>query len=379
MYAGTGPTAAAPDAAPGAPRPKPEKRSTKDDTERKKGPLAKAVAAAPPAGVTTAGIPALALDAYRRAAEEQAVRTPGCHLPWTLLAAIGHTESNHARGGALTDEGFTTSPILGPVLNGGPFAALRDSDGGELDGDTIWDRAVGPMQFIPSTWKRWGTTTRPTLVADPNNIFDASTTAAAYLCAGNRDLDDPVQRRRAVLSYNPSQDYLRDVLAWNSAYASGQSTMTVATAGAGAGAGGGGAADAVHRSGEPVRPMPNGTVVSAVLPRSTPGGRHLPRPAGSARSTPARAASPTVPQQLPPPKDTVTTPAPAPSAPHPAATPQPDETPAPRPGGVRPALPQPRPDVPTATPSRRATPVSLTRGVTTQLTGLLRQVGGILG
>ncbi|MDX3763419.1 hypothetical protein [Streptomyces sp. AK02-04a] len=164
--------------------------------------------------------------AYRRAAFEQASRTPGCHLPWTLLAAIGKVESNHARGGALTGQGFTAGPILGPVLDGAPFASLRDSDHGRLDGNTTWDRAVGPMQFIPPTWKRWGTTTRPTLTADPSNIFDASTSAASYLCANNRDLKAPLQLNHAILSYNPSGTYLRDVLAWNSAYASGQPVGT---------------------------------------------------------------------------------------------------------------------------------------------------------
>lgn len=176
-----------------------------------------------PLNIGGAGIPAQVLEAYRRAADEQAARTPGCHLPWTLLAAIGSVESNHARGGLLTADGTTTSPILGPVLNGGDFAALTDTDGGTLDGDVLWDRAVGPMQFIPSTWSRWATTTRPLAPADPNNIFDATTTAAAYLCANNRDLSNPDQLNQAILSYNRSEDYLRNVLAWNAKYASGVS------------------------------------------------------------------------------------------------------------------------------------------------------------
>ncbi|MFD8396687.1 hypothetical protein ACFV2N_48015 [Streptomyces sp. NPDC059680] len=227
------PAAPAPPAAPVAP-PKtplpPLQKHSDDKAGEKKTPGVEVVSAAPPVDVTQTGIPTLPLMAYRRAAYEQAIRTPGCHLPWTLLAAIGKIESNHARNGALTDEGFTASPILGPVLNGRPFAALHDSDQGKFDGNTTWDRAVGPMQFIPSTWKRWGITTRPTHVADPNNIFDASTSAAAYLCANNRDLNDPLQLNQAILSYNPSQKYLHDVLALNSAYVSGQPAVTDAAA-----------------------------------------------------------------------------------------------------------------------------------------------------
>lgn len=194
---------------------------------------ATAIAASLPLGAASAGIPAQVLEAYRRAADEQAARTPGCHLPWTLLAAIGAVESNHARGGQLTADGTTTSPILGPVLNGGDFASLTDTDGGTLDGDVLWDRAVGPMQFIPSTWSRWATTTRPLAVADPNNIFDATTTAAAYLCANNRDLNNPDQLNQAILSYNRSEAYLRDVLAWNARYASGVLDMPAPSTGSG--------------------------------------------------------------------------------------------------------------------------------------------------
>lgn len=234
--AGAQPDGAAPapsHPATGSPGPAPEKPTADDDANRTPPlPRVGAVPVTVPADAAHSDLPALALEAYQRAAGEQGIRTPGCHLPWTLLAAIGQVESHHAKNGALTSEGFTTSRILGPVLNGQPFAALPDSDRGTYDGDTTWDRAVGPMQFIPSTWKRWATTTRPTLDADPNNIFDATTTAASYLCAGNRDLKDPQQLSRAIFSYNPSEAYVRDVLAWNLAYASGHSVV----AGSGAGA-----------------------------------------------------------------------------------------------------------------------------------------------
>ncbi len=47
-------------------------------------------------------------------------------------------------------------PVRGPALSGGAFSAIRDTDGGRYDGDPVWDRAVGPMQFIPGTWRIWG-------------------------------------------------------------------------------------------------------------------------------------------------------------------------------------------------------------------------------
>ncbi|MEU2718308.1 hypothetical protein [Streptomyces sp. NPDC007205] len=202
------------------------KKHSHHKSEKHKTQEADVVSATYPMDADQEDIPALALMAYRRAAYEQSKRTPGCHLSWTLLAAIGKVESNHARGGSLTGDGFTASPIFGPVLDGAPFAALRDSDQGRVDGNTAWDRAVGPMQFVPPTWKRWGITTRPTVAADPSNIFDASTSAASYLCANSRDLNDPLQLNQAVLSYNHSEKYLRDVLAWNSAYGFGHPSMS---------------------------------------------------------------------------------------------------------------------------------------------------------
>ncbi|MFD7472234.1 lytic transglycosylase domain-containing protein [Streptomyces sp. NPDC059837] len=105
------------------------------------------------------------------------------------------------------------APILGPRLDGGAFAVVRDTDGGAYDGDAAYDRAVGPMQFIPSTWARWGTDGNGDGRADPDNVFDAALAAGRYLCAGGRDLSDPAELDRAVLGYNHSEAYLRTVRA----------------------------------------------------------------------------------------------------------------------------------------------------------------------
>jgi len=84
------------------------------------------------------GIPGVMLSAYQRAATLLATQIPNCHMDWPLLASIGRIESNHARGGQVQANGDTIHPILGPVLNGGGFASIADTDGGTLDGDNRW-------------------------------------------------------------------------------------------------------------------------------------------------------------------------------------------------------------------------------------------------
>ena len=100
--------------------------------------------------------PASVLAAYKKAEQDLASTDAACRLPWQLLAAIGKVESGQARGGKVDANGTTLSPILGPVLNGQGFALIKDTDGGAYDGDATHDRAVGPMQFIPSTWATLG-------------------------------------------------------------------------------------------------------------------------------------------------------------------------------------------------------------------------------
>ncbi|MVO87002.1 lytic transglycosylase [Streptomyces sp. p1417] len=172
-------------------------------------------------GEREAGLPATVLDAYKKA--ETAVRTdkPGCNLPWQLLAAIGKVESGQARGGRVDADGTTITPILGPVLDGNGFAMIKDSDNGAYDGDTTHDRAVGPMQFIPSTWAFAGKDGNADGKKDPNNIYDAALAAAHYLCANDRDLAVDDDLHAAILSYNRSTEYLNTVLSWLEYYRKG--------------------------------------------------------------------------------------------------------------------------------------------------------------
>jgi hypothetical protein len=172
-----------------------------------------------------AGIPATVLDAYKKAAAELRAAQPGCNLPWELLAAIGKVESGQARGGRVDAEGTTTSKILGPVLDGNGFARIPDTDHGAWDGDTTYDRAVGPMQFIPSTWAWAGRDGNGDGAKDPDNIYDAALAAGHYLCRNGWDLSDPDDLARAILSYNSSQDYLHTVLSWLEYYRKGTHTI----------------------------------------------------------------------------------------------------------------------------------------------------------
>jgi hypothetical protein len=168
------------------------------------------------------GIPDSALRAYHHAADIMAKEQPGCHIDWALLASIGRIESNHARGGYLSEKGDTLEPILGPVLDGsGSVAAIPDTDAGQFDGDLIWDRAVGPMQFIPATWWGYAADGNGDGQSNPNNIYDASLATARYLCAGGLDLANMDQLRAAIFRYNNSEIYVETVILWANAYRNG--------------------------------------------------------------------------------------------------------------------------------------------------------------
>ncbi|NLE82326.1 MAG: lytic transglycosylase [Rhodococcus sp.] len=178
---------------------------------------------AAPVILNALGIPEIVLNAYRGAELQMMIEQPGCGLPWHLLAGIGRIESGHARGGNTGSLGTTVTPILGPVLDGSLSGneVITDTDGGRVDGDPTHDRAVGPMQFIPSTWASYASDGNADGIADPNNVFDAALAAARYLCAGNLDLREPAQEMRAVLRYNNSGKYAADVLNWSNAYKNG--------------------------------------------------------------------------------------------------------------------------------------------------------------
>lgn len=171
------------------------------------------------------GIPRIALEAYGYAAAVMARSRPECGIAWTTLAGIGSVESAHGthRGASADDAGNVSPPIIGIPLDGSPgVARIEDTDDGVLDGDTVYDRAVGPMQFIPETWQRWGVDANGDGVADPHNIDDATLTAARYLCASGGDLTSERGWHGALMTYNRSNSYLLTVRDRAAAYSVGR-------------------------------------------------------------------------------------------------------------------------------------------------------------
>lgn len=167
-----------------------------------------------------AGIPAPAVRAYANA---QLGEPEDCEVGWTTLAGIGWIESQHGTlgGRTLGEDGRSDSPILGPALDGaGGYAAIRaTSETSVWHGDQTWDHAVGPMQFIPSTWDQWGTDGDGDGIVDPNDIDDAASTAVAYLCADGHDLASGAGWADAIFGYNHDDSYVASVHAAASEYA----------------------------------------------------------------------------------------------------------------------------------------------------------------
>jgi membrane-bound lytic murein transglycosylase B len=178
----------------------------------------------PPAAVVNSpspvGIPSMALAAYRNAEQKMATADPDCGISWNLLAGIGRIESGHANGGVTDARGTAIQPIYGPALDGtlpGNEVIVQSSAGGRVS----YARAMGPMQFLPGTWARYASDGDGDGVADPQNLYDSTLAAARYLCSGGLNLRDQSQVMAAILRYNNSTSYARNVLGWAAAYATG--------------------------------------------------------------------------------------------------------------------------------------------------------------
>ena len=173
---------------------------------------------------STSGIPSAALAAYQRAETVINAADKSCRLSWQLVAAIGRVESDHGRygGNALDDQGVATPGIFGIPLDGtNNTQAISDTDAGQFDNDAVWDRAVGPMQFIPSTWSVVGVDADGDAQRNPQDIDDAALATAVYLCSGDDDLSSVAGQRAAVYRYNHSESYVDLVLSIMNAYLEG--------------------------------------------------------------------------------------------------------------------------------------------------------------
>ncbi|MEU9169490.1 lytic transglycosylase domain-containing protein [Streptomyces sp. NPDC048420] len=239
-----------------------------------------------------AGIPATVLAAYKKAATELQASKPGCNLPWQLLAAIGQVESGQARGGRVDADGTTTSKILGPQLDGNGFALIKDTDNGVYDGNSAYDSAVGPMQFIPSTWAWAARDGNGDGVKDPNNIYDASLAAGHYLCRNGWDLSDGGDLESAILSYNNSRHYLNTVLSWLEYYRKGTHEIPDGTGTIPDSRSDGGSGSA---SSTPDTPTPNRPASPSPTPPATTPPATTPPPSGS--PTPPASPTPVTPTQ----------------------------------------------------------------------------------
>ncbi|ORI21689.1 lytic transglycosylase domain-containing protein [Rhodococcus sp. 1168] len=198
-------------------------------------PVALAVAAAPQPAVAPTpelptslmaspiAIPTVNVSAYKNAEQILTAELPGCGISWTVIAGIGRVESTHANNGKADDAGELFEPILGPRLDGSLAGnnVIADTDGGALDGDPHFDRAVGPMQFLPETWNHYHADGNGDGISDPQNLYDAALATGKYLCDGGLDLRDLGQTTKAILRYNNSMAYVANVLAWSTGYATG--------------------------------------------------------------------------------------------------------------------------------------------------------------
>jgi cell wall-associated NlpC family hydrolase len=172
---------------------------------------------------TAPGIPDRMLAAYKAAVPKVADAVPKCRgMRWPVLAGIARIESNHAAGRSVTDAGDIRPQILGPVLDGsgvgGNVTPFPDTDGGRWDSDTSFERAVGPFQFLPATFKVYGHDGNGDGSVDPHNADDAAVAAGVYLCGDGRNLADRGQLKKSLFAYNHSTAYVDDVLGWIDQY-----------------------------------------------------------------------------------------------------------------------------------------------------------------
>lgn len=168
----------------------------------------------------TLDIPEVIFRSYVSASARTGEVSGGCEVRWTILAGIGKVEANHGRthGSQTTfsEDGDVRPLIIGQPLDGiSGTTAVPDSDQGRWDHDRVWDHAVGPMQFIPSSWQSFGRDGNNDAEQDPHNAFDAALGAVAHLCvSAPGDYQERDALARALYAYNRSASYVDEVIYW---------------------------------------------------------------------------------------------------------------------------------------------------------------------
>jgi len=159
------------------------------------------------------GIPPRSLGAYQAAVPQLPA---DCRMRWQVIAGFSAIESGHGtfsgdgidRSAGPNPDGSLVAPIVGPALDGGDFALIWDTDGGKLDGDRVYDRAVGPTQFLPQVWRAYMGD------ADPQNIDNAAVATGRKVCGdAGGPVDNEANLRRAAFAYNPDNSYVDEVVA----------------------------------------------------------------------------------------------------------------------------------------------------------------------
>ncbi|MEX2623966.1 MAG: peptidoglycan DD-metalloendopeptidase family protein [Acidimicrobiia bacterium] len=169
------------------------------------------------------GIPPIVFSAYVAAEANASSIASGCAVDWPVVAGIWKVESGHATfgGRTITPAGDVTPPLYGPTLDGSRpgTAVIPDTDKGVLDGNLTWDRAVGPAQFLPGSWRAYGQDGNQDGVTDPQNVYDAALGTVAHLCLTSPgDYTNPDDLTRALRRYNNSAEYVTTVTGWITYY-----------------------------------------------------------------------------------------------------------------------------------------------------------------
>ena len=165
------------------------------------------------------GIPPVVFSAYLAAEANAPSIGADCEVDWPVIAGIWKVESQHATTGrrSVDSDGQVTPPLYGIVLDGATPGTriVPDTDQGVLDGDPVWDRAVGPAQFLPGSWESYGRDGNGNGIADPQNVYDAALATVAYLCLRSPgDYMQPDDLTRALYGYNNSTEYVDTVTGW---------------------------------------------------------------------------------------------------------------------------------------------------------------------